>query len=116
MSHFFKKNFHISFQQYLMRYRLETAVQMLLSTNMPILDICTHCGFSDYRQLNNYCRTEYGYSAREFRKNNTISTRSHLSLTPAHPQAKQYLYSDQECLNYLAENGNLSDMKAAVQS
>ena len=115
MSHFFKKYFHISFQQYLMRYRLETAVQMLFSTNMPILDICTYCGFSDYRQLNNYCRTEYGCSARACRKANAINSRSHPSLTPAHPLAQQYLYSDQECLDYLAETGKLSDMKLAAQ-
>lgn len=107
MSHFFKNHFHVSFQKYLMRYRLERAMQMLFSTNMPILDICNSCGFSDYRQLNSYCRSEFGHSAAASRKINFLNSKSHPSLTPSHPQAIQFLYSDQDCLDYFSNGGIL---------
>jgi AraC-like DNA-binding protein len=39
ISHFFTENFHITFQQYLMKLRCEKARSLLLTTNLPLIDI-----------------------------------------------------------------------------
>ncbi len=115
MSHYFKKNFHVTFQQYLMRLRLEKAVQMLVTTKMPILDICTHCGFSDYRQLNKYCRNEFGLSARDCRGQSFANSKSYRSFTPTDPMTDQYLFTDQECLEYFSQH-NIFDIYLTNES
>ena len=99
MSHFFKDNFHITFQEYLMRHRLEKAIQMLCSSDIPILDICNECGFADYRQINRYCQAEFGCSARDCRKIN-LNEKSHNCITPPHPLMEQRTFSDAESLEY----------------
>lgn len=42
---FFKKHFHVSFSDYLTRYRISHAEQLLIKTEQNILDIALECGF-----------------------------------------------------------------------
>lgn len=70
MSHLFKSNFNMTFQQYLNSLRLEKAKRLIVKSDMKLLDICMECGFSDGKYLNKlFCR-QYGCRPKEYRKNN----------------------------------------------
>ena len=68
LSHFFKEAFGISFQKYLTAIRCEKARQLLLSTNLPLLDICISCGFSDPKYFNKGFQSIFGCSPKEYRQ------------------------------------------------
>ncbi len=68
LSHFFKENFHMPFQEYLSRVRCEKARQMLLLTDRSLLDISIACGFSDPKYFNRSFREFYGIAPKEYRK------------------------------------------------
>ena len=68
LSHFFKENFHMPFQEYLSRVRCEKARQMLLLTDRSLLDISIACGFSDPKYFNRSFREYYGMVPKEYRK------------------------------------------------
>ncbi|WP_078549557.1 AraC family transcriptional regulator [Litchfieldia alkalitelluris] len=73
LSHFIKKHLSISFQEYLNKVRLEKAVDLLMRTDMNMLDICIESGFSDYRYLNKMFVKEFGCTATEYKKLNENS-------------------------------------------
>lgn len=62
LSHLFKDDMNMTFQQYLNLKRLERAVMLLHSTNKKILTISIESGFSDVRYLNQTCQKYYGCS------------------------------------------------------
>lgn len=68
LSHFFKENYGISFQEYLARIRSEKARQLLLLTSLSLLDISMSVGFSDPKYMNAAFRRQYGCSPKEYRK------------------------------------------------
>ena len=68
LSHFFKDNLGMSFQEYLNRKRFEHACYLLFTTNQKILDISISSGFSDVRYFNETFTKHYGCSPREYRK------------------------------------------------
>lgn len=67
LSHLFKDYFQMSFQQYLPALRCEKARQLLLLTNLNLLDISLESGFSDIKYLNKAFARQYGYSPRAYR-------------------------------------------------
>lgn len=67
LSHFFKKQMGISFQDYLMRRRVERAVELLLQNRVTLTEICMEAGFSDGRYLNRAFRQIYGCSPQAYR-------------------------------------------------
>ncbi len=67
LSHFFRKNFGMSFQEYLKNQRLEKALVLLHDKNISIVDICMNCGFSDRRYLEDACQKAFGCSVAEYR-------------------------------------------------
>ena len=67
-SHFFKKNFGITFQDYVNNLRSEHARLLLSTTNETILSICYSSGFSDMRTLNKAFTKYYGISPKVFRR------------------------------------------------
>lgn len=69
LSHFFKENFGVSFQQYVSKIRCEKARQLLLLTNDSLLDISISAGFSDPKYFNHSFREQYGCTPKEYRKN-----------------------------------------------
>lgn len=69
LSHFFKDSFGMPFQEYLLRIRCEKARQLLLLTNLSLLDICISCGFSDPKYFNKGFQKQYGCSPKEYRRN-----------------------------------------------
>lgn len=69
LSHFFKDNFQMTFQNYVMSLRCEKARQLLLLTDLNLLNISMECGFSDVKYLNSGFKKQYGHSPKEYRKN-----------------------------------------------
>ena len=68
LSHFFKDNLKISFQEYLNTKRLKHAQNLLANTDKSIIDISIESGFSDPRYLNMACKKHYNCSAIELRQ------------------------------------------------
>lgn len=72
LSHFFKECIGIPFQEYLLMLRCEKARQMLLTTELPLLDISESCGFSDPKYFNKGFVALYGCTPKEYRKNRPV--------------------------------------------
>lgn len=68
LSHFFKDHYGMPFQDYLTRVRCEKAQQMLLSSELSLLEIGISCGFSDPKYFNKGFIALYGCSPREYRR------------------------------------------------
>ncbi len=67
LSHFFRDNLNITFQDYLNITRFEKALQLIGDPGLSLLDICMESGFSDTRYLNKLFVQRFGCSAREYR-------------------------------------------------
>ena len=52
LSHFFRDNFDITFQEYVSNLRFEKAENLMSRTKLSILDICMESGFSDRKYMN----------------------------------------------------------------
>lgn len=68
LSRFFKKNYGMSFAEYLTHVRLHHAVDQLLYTDMPITRIVYDNGFSSVTMFNRAFKKEYGETPSEVRK------------------------------------------------
>lgn len=64
----FHKNFGINFSLYLQTYRLEKAKSLLKYTKLPISDIATAVGFSDFSYFSKIFKKDYGLTPSEYRK------------------------------------------------
>lgn len=67
LSRLFRQSMGITFTQYVTNYRLEHAVELLLSTTLPILDIALNSGFSSVSQFNKSFKQKYGMSPGDYR-------------------------------------------------
>lgn len=112
LSHLFKENFKMSFQEYLTFKRLRYARGLLADTDRSILDISNESGFSDPRYLNAACERYYNCSAADLRHGNGDSANEP-------PEVKydwQFFFSSEEAVSLLTalreanrkENGELS--------
>lgn len=106
MSHFFHDNFHISFRDYLNIYRFEKAIYLLTTTNRSILDICIEVGFNDYKTFNQLCRKKYNCSTKECRKMTLQFSNSRII---SDALTIQYMFSDKESIDYLANQYSSDD-------
>ena len=68
MSHFFKDNFHMTFQEYLTTLRCERARSLMLTTDLSLLDISLSCGFSDPKYFKSGFLKQYGLTPRDYRR------------------------------------------------
>ncbi len=67
--HYFKKQYGISPQNYLIKVRLENAYSMLSSTpDMRITDVAADCGFSDSSQFSTMFTNHFGITPKKFQK------------------------------------------------
>ena len=100
LSHFFKDNFNMTFQAYLNNLRFERARQLLLKTDMRIIDICMESGFSDTKYLNKMFLDTYGCTPKDYRQ----ATHMHESLLSRDESASvQKFYSDAACLAIISK-------------
>jgi YesN/AraC family two-component response regulator len=69
LSHLFKDCFGMSFQNYLKKIRCEHARELLLLSNLSMLNISISCGFSDPKYFNKGFQQQYGCLPKQYRKN-----------------------------------------------
>jgi len=53
--------------EFLNEYRLKKAVELLVSTDMPITEVCFACGYEHISYFGKLFRECYGVSPREYR-------------------------------------------------
>lgn len=63
----FRKNLNQSPIEYLLSYRLNEAKKLLLSSDLPITEICYQCGFSESSYFGKIFRRTYGVTPTEYR-------------------------------------------------
>jgi AraC-like DNA-binding protein len=64
----FRKNFGINFSLYLQTFRLEEAKKLLKYSKLPISDIASAVGFSDFSYFSKIFKRDYGLTPSEYRK------------------------------------------------
>lgn len=95
LSHFFHDTFHMTFQEYLNRLRLEKALILMKDPGLYLVDICMECGFSDNKYLNQMFMKKFGCSASEYRKKRiTPEPGSASGVEPASYSEYQYPQED----------------------
>ncbi|MFD0695938.1 response regulator [Paenibacillus sp. GCM10027628] len=70
-SHLFKREFGISFKEYVTRLRIVKAKELILNTNDLIYEISGKVGFSDYTYFTQVFKKVEGYPPAVLRKNNS---------------------------------------------
>lgn len=64
----FKKAFSVTPCEYILRLKMETARQLLLNTNLRIIDISARLGFTDEHYFSKCFKRKTGFSPREYRE------------------------------------------------
>ncbi|MGO4374852.1 helix-turn-helix domain-containing protein [Paenibacillus sp. MCAF20] len=98
LSHFLKENLNMTFQEYLNQVRFEKAKQLIMQTNMKLIDICMESGYSDTRYLNTMFVNQFGCTPKQYRESKAYWDKqgTHLKL-----QNGQRFYSESESLELL---------------
>lgn len=73
MSRLFKNVFNIPFTDFVNSYRLETAIELLETTNESIVEIALNSGFQSVRSFNVFFKRNLNITPSEYRKNHTLS-------------------------------------------
>lgn len=95
LSHFFRKNWNMSFQEYLLHFRCGRARELLLTSDMSISDISLVCGFSDPKYIRQGFRKLYGTEPSALR---TGKQESGGVLKEESGQPDEYIYSNAEAV------------------
>lgn len=69
----FKKQLHVSPQEYLLRFKLNIAAQQLSDTSRSIQDIADGIGYSNPMTFSKIFKQEYGVSPRHFRDEKNVA-------------------------------------------
>lgn len=101
LSHFFRDNFGLSFQDYLNMIRCEKAMYLLSHTHHHLLGISELCGFSDVRYLNRAFTNLYGLTPKEFRKAKNTAPLLQYQLDSQKGIDQQLIYNKEESLNII---------------
>lgn len=64
----FMNEFNLSPKQYLLQYRIKTAINFLNNSNNTVLEIAYKCGFRDPSAFCKYFRKQYGFTPNKYRK------------------------------------------------
>lgn len=68
MSRHFKNIFNMSFTNFVNTYRLETAIELLETTNASIVEIALNSGFQSVRSFNDFFKRNLNTTPSEYRK------------------------------------------------
>ena len=74
LSKLFKNNMGINIKEYISNIRLQHAIDDLIMTDYPIIDIALNNGFPNIKSFNSYFKKEYKQSPLEYRKHNQKKT------------------------------------------
>lgn len=99
LSRFIHKYLELSFQDYLTFVRFNHARELILTTDMKLVDICYQCGFSDYRYMTQAFKKYCECTPKEFKlKATTLMTpKGFLGTT------SQRIYNNDEVLNIIED-------------
>lgn len=67
LSAIFKKEYGLSFQDYLIKFRMEKAAQLLLSSSMRVSEVCEKVGYGDIFYFDRSFKRYFNQSPKEFR-------------------------------------------------
>ena len=95
LSHLFREQLHIPFQDYLARLRLEAAMLLLRQSDTTLTDAAYACGFSDPKYLNQSFLKNLGMTPRQWLQEN----RPDPSRAPSaeDPRTAQRILTPDEC-------------------
>lgn len=95
LSHLFREQLHIPFQEYLARLRLEAAMLLLRQSDTTLTDAAYACGFSDPKYLNRSFQKNLGMSPRQW----LLENRPDPSRAPSaeDPRTAQRILTPGEC-------------------
>ena len=99
LSHLFREQLHIPFQDYLGRLRLEAAMLLLRQSDTTLTDAAYTCGFSDPKYLNRSFQKNLGMTPRQWLQEN----RPDPSRAPSaeNPRTAQRILTPGECRTLL---------------
>lgn len=80
LSRFFKKNYGMSFANYLTNVRVFHAADELLYTDVPVTRVAYDCGFTSAALFNKVFKKEYSVTPTEFRKQATLKEKKEVDL------------------------------------
>ncbi|AJG98213.1 hypothetical protein LF65_01608 [Clostridium beijerinckii] len=98
LSHFIKENLDQSFQEYVNNLRFSHAKKLLLTNDIPLIDICLESGFSDYRYLYKAFRENYACTPTEYRE---LYSRNSSEIRYKSPSSAESFYSKEDTLKIL---------------
>lgn len=98
LSHFFRDQLHITFQDYLSRLRVEAAMNMLRTTDLSLTNIAYECGFSDPKYLNQGFQKITGMSPAQWRATGGASAMVHYERSG---YTMQHIFTEAECHQWL---------------
>lgn len=98
LSHFFREQLHITFQDYLSRLRVEAAMNMLRTTDLSLTDIAYECGFSDPKYLNQGFKKILGVSPAKWRANGGATA---MMRYESSGYTMQHILTEDECRQWL---------------
>lgn len=84
-SRFFKNIMGTGFLNYLTRLRLKRSLNLLLDTNMHIIEIALECGFNDYKTYSRLFKKEFGETPQIYRKTHIHEEIEHDTLPVVQP-------------------------------
>ena len=73
LTNIFKKRTGLSPQEYLLRYRLNIACRLLLTTNYPIQEVARQIGYENPMTFSKMFKSAYGVSPKVYRSQGTLS-------------------------------------------
>lgn len=101
LSHFFRDNFGLSFQEYLNMIRCEKARYLLFNSNSNLLIISELCGFSDTKYLNRAFKKSYGLTPKEFRDSIDKTLFFNFDNKDKHKIEQQILFSKEKSISII---------------
>lgn len=100
LSHFFRDQLHITFQDYLSRLRVEAAMNMLRTTDLSLTNVAYECGFSDPKYLNQGFQKILGISPAQWR---FTSGASAMVRYESGGYTMQHIFTEPECRQWLQQ-------------
>lgn len=72
LSRSIKKYYGITLSEYINNLRINYAANLLMNTNIPVLDICFECGFQNMSWFYSVFEKKFGVSPGVFKRNNSL--------------------------------------------
>lgn len=97
LSHFITENLNQTFQEYLGGLRLKRAMELMIDSDMKLIDICVASGFSDYRYLNQAFIKRFDCTPKEYR----MTYKPPADLKRISNGSMERIYTEEETMSFL---------------